>query len=99
MSKTTFFWVRDKVGDYCQTTQLLSKAARNITVVHFNFGTGSTGNVGFLLQHYVVFLTSVVLASVIGVAILVKFRRQRLLKKIILETQISNQEQDRVDIC
>ena len=80
-------------------TVVISKAAHNITIVHFNFRTASTENVGFLLQHYVIFFTSIVLASTIGLAIIVKFRRQRLLKKIILETQISNQDQDRVDIC
>ncbi|MCW4000791.1 MAG: hypothetical protein NWE93_11175 [Candidatus Bathyarchaeota archaeon] len=54
---------------------LVSAPVGNITIAHFDFG-GSVGNVGFLLEHYVLLFTGVVLAVTLAAAVLIRTRRQ-----------------------
>ncbi|HSV49740.1 MAG TPA: hypothetical protein VLH35_05440 [Candidatus Acidoferrales bacterium] len=50
----------------------------NVTVMHFDFGDDpAMANLSFVMQHYLIILTGVVLAVVVVSAVLIKVRRKR----------------------
>jgi hypothetical protein len=55
----------------------ITAQASNITIIHFDFASFDMGNVGFLLQHYVLLLSGVVLAVTLAVAVVIKVKRDR----------------------
>jgi hypothetical protein len=56
---------------------LVSAAAHNVSIVHFNFGDAGMSGAGFLLQHYVLLFAGAVLAATVAVAVTLKIRRRR----------------------
>jgi hypothetical protein len=50
----------------------------NVTVMHFDFGGDATmANLSFMMQHYVIVLTGVIVAVVVVVGVLIKVRRKK----------------------
>ncbi len=59
-------------------TLIISGQTGNVTIVHYNFsGSSGLGEVFFVMQHYMLIVTGVVLAAVIMFAVAAQFRAQR----------------------
>jgi hypothetical protein len=58
-------------------TVVIDGATGNVTIVHYDFGASDYADVFFVLQHSVLIVTCVLVVVMVGVAVVIQFRRRK----------------------